>query len=63
MKDDARFEIVRKETVSFARAAIILRDTQTSVLYLFMESGNAGGLTPLLDREGKPISDPYMTKD
>ena len=30
-------------------------DTQTGVNYLFCNSGNAGGLTPLLDREGKPV--------
>lgn len=30
-------------------------DIQTSVSYLFHTSGSAGGLTPLLDREGKPV--------
>ena len=30
-------------------------DTQTGVNYFFHASGYAGGLTPLLDREGKPI--------
>ena len=30
-------------------------DIQTGVNYLFCNSGNAGGLTPLLDREGKPV--------
>ena len=30
-------------------------DTQTGVNYLFHYSGYAGGLTPLLDREGKPV--------
>lgn len=30
-------------------------DTRTGVHYLFHASGNAGGLTPLLDPEGKPI--------
>ena len=30
-------------------------DKQTGVQYLFRYSGSAGGLTPLLDREGKPI--------
>ena len=33
-------------------------DTQTGVNYLFHASGYAGGLTPLLDREGKPIISP-----
>lgn len=30
-------------------------DTQTGVNYLFHFSGYAGGLTPLLDRDGKPV--------
>ncbi len=30
-------------------------DTQTGVNYLFHASGYAGGLTVLLDREGKPV--------
>ena len=30
-------------------------DTQTGVNYLYHLSGNSGGMTPLLDREGKPI--------
>ena len=30
-------------------------DTQTGVNYLFQTSSYAGGLTALLDREGKPI--------
>ena len=30
-------------------------DRQTGVNYVFHASGNAGGLTPLLDREGKPV--------
>ena len=30
-------------------------DTQTGVNYLFHYAGYAGGLTPLLDRDGKPV--------
>lgn len=30
-------------------------DRETGVNYLFHTSGNAGGMTPLLDREGKPV--------
>lgn len=30
-------------------------DKETGVNYLFHYSGTASGLTPLLDREGKPI--------
>ena len=30
-------------------------DRETGVNYLFHTSGYAGGMTPLLDREGKPV--------
>ena len=30
-------------------------DTQTGVNYVFRRNGNAGGLTPLLDQDGKPV--------
>ena len=33
----------------------ILLDTETGVLYLEMASGYAGGITPLLDADGKPM--------
>ena len=40
----------------------ILVDKETGVNYLFVSSGNAGGLTPLLDREGKPVITPIINK-
>lgn len=30
-------------------------DTETGVNYLFHVTGNAGGITPLLDHDGKPV--------
>ena len=30
-------------------------DKETGVNYIFRQSGHAGGFTPLLDREGKPV--------
>ncbi len=30
-------------------------DTETGVNYLFHRNGNASGLTPLLNKEGKPV--------
>lgn len=30
-------------------------DTETGVNYLFHRNGNASGLTPLLDKDGKPV--------
>lgn len=37
-------------------------DTETGVNYMFQQGGYAGGLTPLLDREGKPIISPVVNK-
>lgn len=37
-------------------------DKETGVNYVFHISGYAGGLTPLLDREGKPVISPIMNK-
>ena len=33
-------------------------DTETGVNYLFVQGGYAGGLTPLLDKNGKPVITP-----
>ena len=30
-------------------------DTETGANYLFHREGNAAGLTPLLDKDGKPV--------
>ncbi len=30
-------------------------DTETGVNYLYRKDGNSGGLTPLLDSDGKPV--------
>ena len=35
-------------------------DTVTGVNYFYHNSGYSGGLTPLLDREGKPIITPII---
>lgn len=49
-----RFEIVYQEG-GFMGAKTIYVDKETGVNYLFIASGYAGGLTPLLDAEGKPV--------
>lgn len=36
-------------------ALTIFVDRETGVNYLFNKAGYAGGLTPLLDQEGKPV--------
>lgn len=37
-------------------------DKETGVNYVFHTSGNAGGMTPLLDREGKPVITPIINR-
>ncbi len=37
-------------------------DKETGVNYVFHASGYAGGLTPLLDREGKPVVSPIYNR-
>ena len=51
-KKDDRFIKVHSEAMG---GRMILVDKVTGVNYLFVSSGYAGGLTPLLDREGKPV--------
>ena len=54
--EDKRFRKISSENMGLSVGnALVLQDTQTGVCYLFVQSGYAGGLTPLLDREGKPI--------
>ena len=35
-------------------------DRETGVNYVFHVAGHSGGLTPLLDREGKPVVSPII---
>ena len=37
-------------------------DKQTGVNYLYHQSGYSGGMTPLLDRDGKPVVSPIVNK-
>ena len=54
--DDKRFEVIHKEDSAMTtERTLILRDRETGAEYLFVQSGYAGGLTPLLDADGKPI--------
>ena len=54
-KKDKRFEIVHKETMGGLSGVRILKDKRTGVQYLFVVEGYAGGLTALLDMDGRPI--------
>lgn len=43
---------------TFATKTQVLIDKETGVNYLFYMDGYGGGLTPLLDRDGKPVITP-----
>ena len=53
--NEKRFVKTYKEGALGGNGFEIWVDTQTSVNYVWRESGYAGGLTVLLDREGKPV--------
>ena len=51
-----RFEITYKQGNALIKGLeLVLVDKETGVNYLFVQSGYAGGLTPILDAEGKPV--------
>ena len=43
------------------KQASIIIDKETGVNYLFVQEGYAGGLTPLLDKDGRPVITPPST--
>ena len=54
--DDNRFEKIYSQGV--VNVIEIWVDRETGVNYIFHASGYAGGLTVLLDAEGKPVITP-----
>ena len=58
-KKEERFIKVHSENLG---SEVILVDKQTGVNYLFVQSGYAGGLTPLLNRDGTPVITPIPSR-
>ena len=58
--ENNRFQIVLKEKTSGTAVSMILKDRTTGALYLVHENGYAGGITPLIDKSGKPVIDPTV---
>ena len=56
MAKEERFEKVYSQ--GFIEVMEIWVDKETGVNYLYHAAGNGGGLTPLLDRDGKPVVSP-----
>lgn len=52
-KNEERFE--KTYTQGVMTTTEIWVDKKTGVNYLYHRDGNSGGLTPLLDRDGKPV--------
>lgn len=58
MAKNERFKIVYSQgTVDVTQ---ILVDTETGVNYVFRKVGNAGGITLMLDKDGKPVISPIV---
>ena len=55
MAKEKKFERIYRQG---AGSLEILVDKETGVNYLFYSSGYAGGLTVLLDKDGKPVITP-----
>jgi hypothetical protein len=50
-----RFDIKEREGMSLLTDVLIIVDKETGVNYLYVCRGYGGGLTPLLDENGKPV--------
>ncbi|MDR1703084.1 MAG: DUF6440 family protein [Clostridiales bacterium] len=62
MAKDQRFIVKDRKGVLFGTR--IITDTETGVQYLWVAEGYGGGLTALLDRDGKPLLDEqYRSSD
>lgn len=56
MSKNDRFQIVQEEGNGLtSNHRMVLADAATGVQYLFIKDGYAGGLCPLVDRDGKPL--------
>ncbi len=61
MAKDNRFEKVYSQGTLSGTTQIWV-DKQTGVNYIYHSSGYGGGLTPLLDREGKVVVTPILNR-
>ncbi len=59
MAKEKRFEKIYSQDLGSMQIYV---DKETGVNYLFTANGYAGGLTPLLDRDGKPVISPIINK-
>lgn len=57
MTKDKRFEKTYSQSMGSVEIWV---DKETGVNYLYRQSGYSGGLTVLLDRDGKPVISPIV---
>ena len=50
IREDSRFELVYSQAYKY-----IYVDVETNVMYLFVNGGNGGGLTVMVDETGAPL--------
>jgi len=61
MAKNDRFEKVYSQGILTSTTEIWV-DKETGVNYIFHASGYSGGMTVLLDREGKPVITPILNR-
>jgi hypothetical protein len=54
-KKEKRFEVIFEEASNITDSYRIVVDKNTGVNYILYASGYSGGITPLLDSEGKIV--------
>jgi hypothetical protein len=57
MANDKRFEKIYSQNMGTMEIWV---DKETGVNYLYRQSGYSGGMTVLLDRDGKPVITPVI---
>ena len=56
-KKENRFEILQEQGNALTSMnCVVLLDTVTGVQYLYVKSGYGGGLCPLVNKDGGPIT-------
>lgn len=55
LKKEKRFEVVVAQNLGLNGEVEVIVDKETGVNYLWRTKGYGGGLTALLDAEGKPV--------
>lgn len=54
-QESQRFELNEISNMTYKSSAFVVKDSETGVQYLFVGSGAGGGLTVLVDQDGKPL--------